>query len=163
LRLDTLDEYGHPAVPLADTNLCLPTLQYSILRNASPTSTSDTKYGATLYAIVHEDAVRCEGPDGTEYDRVKVLQELGYHVNIVGSPFGPAQIADSDLRAKLDHSAFRKLISADSDLGENIDDSAFRELIRLFAFDYTWHRMVGKFPKPHFWALLSVFCYTKLT
>lgn len=126
---------GFTAAPLADTNLRLPTIQYSILRHNVP---YDTKYGATLYAIVHEDAVRCAGPDGTEYDRVKVLQELGYHVNIAGSPFGPAQIADDSLREKL-------------------DGSAFRELVRLFAFDYTWHRMVGKFLESPCWVLLSIF------
>lgn len=79
-----------------------------------------------MYAIVHEDAIRCEGPNGEEYDRVKVLQDLGYHVNIAGSPFGPYQIQDRFLR-------------------ESLDELAFKELIRLYAFDYNWHRIVGKF------------------
>jgi hypothetical protein len=58
-------------------------LKYSILRNTYPAS---SKYNSTMYAIVHPDAIRCRTPSGDDYDRVKVLQHLGYFVFIWGSP-----------------------------------------------------------------------------
>lgn len=58
-------------------------LKYSIVRNTYP---AGSKYNATMYAMVHPQAVICKGPNHEEYDRVKVLQDLGYKVSIVGSP-----------------------------------------------------------------------------
>lgn len=38
------------------------------------------------YALVHPGAINCPNPDGTTYNRVKLLQQQGYHVEIVGQP-----------------------------------------------------------------------------
>jgi hypothetical protein len=38
------------------------------------------------YALVHPDAINCRNPDGTFYNRVQLLQQQGYHVEIVGQP-----------------------------------------------------------------------------
>ena len=37
------------------------------------------KYNATMHAIVHPDAIVCTTPTGEPYDRVKVLENLGYY------------------------------------------------------------------------------------
>merc|ERR1740124_202308 len=41
---------------------------------------------STMYAIMHKNAVICTAPDGTDYDRVSLLQSLGYWVKIWDSP-----------------------------------------------------------------------------
>ena len=38
------------------------------------------------YAFVHPDAVNCPNPDGTTYNRVELLQLIGYYVDIIGQP-----------------------------------------------------------------------------
>ncbi|KAI2497601.1 hypothetical protein MHU86_16907 [Fragilaria crotonensis] len=58
-------------------------LKYSIFSNTYP---AKSKYNATMYAVVHPAAVVCKGPNHEPYDRVKVLQDLGYTVTILGSP-----------------------------------------------------------------------------
>ncbi len=40
----------------------------------------------TMYAIVHPEAVNCPNADGTTYNRVKLLQDQGYYVEILGQP-----------------------------------------------------------------------------
>lgn len=82
-------------------------LKDSICNNTrSDTSSSDSQYNATMYAIIHPNAVFCTGPtpqnnggssttsrralssssSDYEHDRVKILQELGFWVVIAGEP-----------------------------------------------------------------------------
>lgn len=73
-------------------------LKHSITRNTYPVG---SKYNATMYAIVHPNAVRCTSPNGAEYDRVKVLQDLGYAVIILGAPFPVIAVQDDYVRNNL--------------------------------------------------------------
>jgi hypothetical protein len=45
---------------------------------------NNSTYTRTFYAIVHPDGVVCDGPDGTQYDRVAILEDLGFWVKIWG-------------------------------------------------------------------------------
>ena len=98
-------------------------LKYSIVRNTYP---AGSNYNATMYAIVHKSAIMCEGPTGAKYDRVKVLQDLGYHVTIMGSPIGK-NLLQSYVK---DH--------IDSDAGD-------RDFMRLRSLTFDNHPAVGKF------------------
>ena len=53
-------------------------LKYSICN-----CTHESSYTSTMYAVVHPDAVECLRPDGEYYDRVRVLEELGYWVSLM--------------------------------------------------------------------------------
>jgi hypothetical protein len=98
-------------------------LKYSIFRNTYP---AGSKYNATMYAIVHPNAVRCKDPNGVEYDRVTVLQDLGYHITILGSP------------------AYQK--NMQGYVLENIDeDAGERDFTRLRALTFDNHPAVGTF------------------
>ena len=98
-------------------------LKYSIHRNTYP---AGSKYNATMYAIVHPEAVVCKGPNGENYDRVQVLKDLGYVVTILGSP------------------VYKKIMKGY--LKDNIDgDAGERDLMRLQALTYANHPAVGKF------------------
>lgn len=66
-------------------------LKYSITSNAWPKS----KYNATVVALIHPEAIRCKDPSGTPYDRVRILQELGYKTHILGSPVDPRELHPS--------------------------------------------------------------------
>lgn len=71
-------------------------LRDSVCNCTATNPASGSKYSSTMYAIIHPDAVLCAGPtteaarrslqSSYEYDRVKVLQELGYWVMIWGEP-----------------------------------------------------------------------------
>lgn len=56
----------------------------------------DGKYTAVMHAIVHPDAVVCANPTGEPYDRVTVLESLGYYATIRGSPLVPILQEQSD-------------------------------------------------------------------
>ena len=79
-----------------------------------------------MYAIVDPSAIRCNGPDGDQYDRVSVLQDLGYHVTIMGSPIAKKNLQDY----VKDH--------IDSDAGD-------RDFMRLRSLTFDNHPAVGKF------------------
>lgn len=36
------------------------------------------------YALIHPEAINCVNPDGTTYNRVEMLQNQGYYVQIAG-------------------------------------------------------------------------------
>merc|ERR1740124_917812 len=55
--------------------------------SASPASSA-------MYALIHPDAVTCIGPNGEEYDRVTLLQSLGYWVKIWDSPVDENSLYD---------------------------------------------------------------------
>jgi len=86
------------------------------------------KYNATMHAIVHPNAIACDNPNGDPYDRVKVLESLGYYVNILASPIkNTAAISSAHVR-------------------ENIEnDVGSRDLTRLYAANYDNHPAVGKY------------------
>ena len=85
-------------------------------------------YNATMHAIVHPDAIDCDNPNGDSYDRVKLLESLGYYVNIKASPVNPLEITDPNVRS---------LINA---------DAGDRDLTGLHAAAYVNHPAVGKKP-----------------
>jgi len=64
---------------------------------SSPSSSENTYISGpgTMYAILHSSAVACTGPNGLEYDRATVLQNLGYWVKIWDSP-----VAEKDLASQ---------------------------------------------------------------
>lgn len=96
-------------------------LKYSIERNTYP---AGSKYNATMYAVVHPHAVRCKGRNGIEYDRVKVLHDLEYHVAVLGDTIRHVDIGDSFVR-------------------ENIDsDAGLRDFTRLHAYGFDKHPVV---------------------
>ena len=99
-------------------------MKHSIVRNTYP---AGSKYNATMYAIVHPTAVRCEGLNGEEYDRLQVLKDLGYKVTIVGSG-----------ESKKKNMAGYVLYNIDEDAGE-------RDFMRLHALTYDNFPAVGKF------------------
>lgn len=98
-------------------------LKYSIHRNTYP---AGSKYNATMYAIVHPEAVKCKGPNHEEYDRVKVLKDLGYKVMILGSPVRKA-IMKGYVQSNIE-----------KDAGE-------RDFMRLHALTHDQHPAVGTF------------------
>ena len=46
----------------------------------------------TMYALMHPDAVTCMGANGTDYDRVTLLQGLEYWVKIWDSPLSKSSL-----------------------------------------------------------------------
>jgi hypothetical protein len=88
-------------------------------------TSSKSNYTATMYAVVHPFAVKCKGPNHEEYDRVKVLSDLGYQVMILGSPIG---IKDVEGYVK-----------------ENINKEAGeRDYMKLWPLTFDNHPIVGK-------------------
>jgi hypothetical protein len=85
-----------------------------------------SKYSHHFYAIVHPAAQYCtDSRDGRgTYDRVKVLQQLGYRVEIKGSPVWGDVVTDPYLQA-----------NASNDMG-------FRDLMKLHAYTLTRHQVV---------------------
>ena len=85
-----------------------------------------SKYSHNFIAIVHPAAQYCtDSRDGKgTYDRVKVLEQLGYRVEIKGSPIWKDVVSDPYLQE-----------NAPSDLG-------FRDLMKLHAYTLTRHQVV---------------------
>lgn len=52
-----------------------------------------SNYNYTMYGIVHTDAAVCTGSDGSQYDLVKTLQELGYYVEIFDEAVYAGEVA----------------------------------------------------------------------
>lgn len=55
-----------------------------------------------FYAIVHPNAQYCLGPNGDSYDRVRILEGLGYSIKIWGGQIAESDIKDPTLRAELE-------------------------------------------------------------
>ena len=86
-----------------------------------------SKYNHTFYAIIHPDARYCLDGDGNgagSYDRVSVLQQLGYRVEVKGNPVGPYDIQDPYLRDNVER------------------DMGVKDLMHLHAFTMTSHSVV---------------------
>ena len=96
-------------------------LKHSIERSSLR---AGSKYNATLKAIVHPEAIRCKGPNKVEYDRVRVLQDLGYQVVILGHPLG--------------HWKYTHFVR------NNIDqDAGIRDSLSLHALRFENHPVIG--------------------
>lgn len=88
-------------------------LRNSVCNCTNTNAESGSKYGHTMYAIIHPDATQCEGPTNLlddddnvssnrknlrrlddsspyKYDRVKILEELGFWVIVWGAPVSSA-------------------------------------------------------------------------
>lgn len=111
-------------------------LKHSIETNLAKSG----KYNATMHAIVHPDAIICRNPNGDSFDRVKVLENLGYYVNIQASPLvNPLEIKDPVVQQNLD-----------ADAGD-------RDLTKLQAAQYDNHPAVGtSTPQRLYYCLLIV-------
>eukprot|EP00551_Chaetoceros_affinis_P007592 CAMPEP_0203662284 /NCGR_PEP_ID=MMETSP0090-20130426/301_1 /ASSEMBLY_ACC=CAM_ASM_001088 /TAXON_ID=426623 /ORGANISM="Chaetoceros affinis, Strain CCMP159" /LENGTH=773 /DNA_ID=CAMNT_0050525047 /DNA_START=39 /DNA_END=2360 /DNA_ORIENTATION=+ len=80
----------------------------------------------TMYAIIHPEAINCLNTDGSSYNRVKLLQQQGYYVEILGQPITSTDLYETQPYIK-DH--------IDQDVG--IKDS-----IALHAFTFEEHKAV---------------------
>ena len=77
---------------------------------------------ATMYALLPGDAVECMGANEEPFDRVRILEELGFIVKIIGSPVKKVDIGGSPF------------------LRENImNDVGVKDLIKVQAFNMTTH------------------------
>jgi len=56
---------------------------------------SGSKYNGTLYGIIHPDAQVCKDANGNDYDRVALLEELGYWVLTWREPIQFAELEES--------------------------------------------------------------------
>lgn len=115
--VDTQYDPGHTLYDAAAV------LKHSITTNLAVSG----KYNCTMHAIVHPDAITCLNPNGDSYDRVKVLESLGYYVNIQSSPVvNPLEINSTYVQTNLQ------------------SDAGSRDLTSLYAATLDTHPAVGK-------------------
>mmetsp|Transcript_8467 Transcript_8467/g.23723 ORF Transcript_8467/g.23723 Transcript_8467/m.23723 type:complete len:549 (+) Transcript_8467:178-1824(+) len=98
-------------------------LKYSVCEECAEVNVA-SKFNHTFYAIVHPLARICSDEGRGEYDRVEVLQSLGYRVEVKGEPLGIEDISDPYLSANVE-----------SDVG-------IRDLMKLHAYTLTRHKVV---------------------
>lgn len=135
-------------------------LRDSVCNCTSRNPASGSKYTSTLYAIIHPDALNCDGPTNSldssdqsayKYDRVKILQELGFWVIIWREPVSETRMLNlffeliQSLRiqlliiflAQVDHS---EIPDSNSYLKSQIQtETGIRDLMRLYAYNFTNH------------------------
>ena len=97
-------------------------MKYSICQECDGNVAS--KYNHTFYAMVHPSARFCSDAGRGEYDRVAVLQSLGYRVEVKGEPVGIEEISDPYLAANVEN------------------DVGIRDLMKLHAYTLTSHKVV---------------------
>ena len=97
-------------------------IKYSICQECDLNVAS--KYNHTFYAMVHPSARFCSDAGRGEYDRVAVLQSLGYRVEVKGEPVGIEEISDPFLAANVEN------------------DVGIRDLMKLHAYTLTSHKVV---------------------
>lgn len=115
--VDTQYDPGHTLYDAAAV------LKHSITTNLAVSG----KYNCTMHAIIHPDAITCLNPNGDSYDRVKVLESLGYYVNIQSSPVvNPLEINSTYVQTNIQ------------------TDSGSRDLTSLYAATLDTHPAVGK-------------------
>ena len=118
--VDTQYDPGHTLYDAAAV------LKHSITTNLAVSG----KYNCTMHAIVHPDAITCLNPNGDSYDRVKVLESLGYYVNIQSSPIvNPLEINSTFVQTNIQ------------------SDAGSRDLTSLYAATLDTHPAVGKSQK----------------
>ena len=98
-------------------------LKYSLCAECAEVNVA-SRYNHTLYALVHPSARYCSVNGRPEYDRVAVLQSLGYRVEVKGEPVGIAAVSDPYLASNVE-----------SDVG-------IRDLMKLHAYTLTQHKVV---------------------
>jgi len=110
----------------------------AILKQSVRDCTTDTmlsQYNSTLYAIIHPDAISClgqkenndqEDEEGTYYNRVAMLEELGYSVILWKEPICLDNFPDEH------YNCLKKEIQTD-------DNNGIRDLMRLYAYNFTNH------------------------
>ena len=72
-------------------------LKHSVCEECEELDPNESSLSHTFYALIHPQAVVCTH-HGIEYDRVKILTELGYFVKIWGEPVGQSQISSQYVR-----------------------------------------------------------------
>mmetsp|Transcript_231 Transcript_231/g.341 ORF Transcript_231/g.341 Transcript_231/m.341 type:complete len:704 (-) Transcript_231:190-2301(-) len=97
-------------------------LKYSICGETDTVTIGGIERHATIYALIPGDAVECMGLNNEPFDRVRVLEELGYIVKIIGSPIKKVDITGSEYLRN----------SIEQDVG-------LKDLIKLQAFNMTTH------------------------
>jgi hypothetical protein len=118
--VDTQYDPGHSIYDAAAV------LKHSIATNLAVSG----KYEYTMHAIVHPDAITCLNPNGDSYDRVKVLESLGYYVNIQASPIvNPLEISSTYVQNNIQ------------------SDAGTRDLTSLYAATLDTHPAVSKSQK----------------
>jgi hypothetical protein len=119
-------------------------LKYSIEKNLNTTG----KYTATLHAIVHHDAIFCLAPTGEQYDRVRVLESLGYHVQIKGSPIVTETGDFVNITAPY--------------IAENVNnDAGANDLITVYAAEIQNQTAIGTFHSGEYYGLATNNVLTK--
>jgi len=105
-------------------------LRASVCNCTAQNPESGSKYSSTMYAIIHPEAIICNGPSNAQngrrslqtsytYDRVAILQELGYWVNIWREPMSLSDIPHMSSQVST--------------------QPGIRDLMRLYAFNLTNH------------------------
>ena len=97
-------------------------MKYSVCQECDGNVAS--KYNHTFYSMVHPSARFCSDADRGEYDRVAVLQSLGYRVEVKGEPVGIEDVTDAYLAANVEN------------------DVGIRDLMKLHAYTLTRHKVV---------------------
>eukprot|EP00546_Thalassionema_frauenfeldii_P010015 CAMPEP_0178925124 /NCGR_PEP_ID=MMETSP0786-20121207/17726_1 /TAXON_ID=186022 /ORGANISM="Thalassionema frauenfeldii, Strain CCMP 1798" /LENGTH=866 /DNA_ID=CAMNT_0020599947 /DNA_START=26 /DNA_END=2622 /DNA_ORIENTATION=+ len=107
-------------------------LQQSICNCTGDNPDSGSHYNSTRYAIIHPDAIHCQAPTeggrrlaSETYNRVAMLEELGYYVLILGEPVDLQSISDenTDLKNKYEN------------------ETSVRDLMRLYSYTLVRHSM----------------------
>jgi len=101
-------------------------LRDSVCNCTSRNPESGSDYDSTLYAIIHPDAVTCSSSNSQQYDRIKILEELGYWAIIWGAP----NLEDIQSASG---STTRRALNAIEHGGNN------RDLMRFYAYNMTTH------------------------
>eukprot|EP00546_Thalassionema_frauenfeldii_P020972 CAMPEP_0178903840 /NCGR_PEP_ID=MMETSP0786-20121207/5373_1 /TAXON_ID=186022 /ORGANISM="Thalassionema frauenfeldii, Strain CCMP 1798" /LENGTH=1220 /DNA_ID=CAMNT_0020575241 /DNA_START=105 /DNA_END=3767 /DNA_ORIENTATION=+ len=98
-------------------------LRHSVCNCTARNPDSGSTVESTFYAIVHPSAVSCLAPSGNEnYDRVKILQELGYWVIIWAEPVSLSELPSN------------------SYVRDNINnEDGIRDMLKIHAYDLTNH------------------------
>jgi len=111
----------YEASAIIKDEICNATATNEMLTNGNDPG---SQKGQTLYAIVNPNGVTCPSPDGALYDRVRMLQDMGYRVEIHGQPI------TNDLLVQNGHTYINEHIET---------DVGIRDTTRLHAWKFVEH------------------------
>lgn len=103
-------------------------LRHSVCNCTLNNPLSGSQYNNTMYAIIHPDAAQCWAPTDSKddtnltaykYNRIEILEELGYWVKVWGEPIRAGQLNS----------------------GEKQTDTDFKDLLSLRAYELTNHEV----------------------
>lgn len=124
-------------------------LQQSICNCTADNPDSGSHYNSTRYAIIHPDAIHCQAPTeggrrlaSKTYNRVAMLEELGYYVLILGDPVSKAAIYNliHSFKDQSQHTIL--LFPKVTDLkNKNENETNVRDLMRLYSYTLVRHSM----------------------